>query len=93
MLAVVAAAGARIEWDRVDVPTLEVGDMDAHLDQAVAAVERCGVGLKTRLSVSPPRSSRHARTTTRELGARRTTRPGRRTRTCCCGAASASSPA
>jgi isocitrate dehydrogenase (NAD+) len=52
VLDVVAAAGARIEWDRVDVPTLDAGDMDAHLDQAVAAVERCGVGLKTRLSVS-----------------------------------------
>jgi isocitrate dehydrogenase (NAD+) len=57
VLAVVAAAGADIEWDRVDVPTLEVGDMGAHLDQAVAAVERCGIGLKTRLSVVSPASS------------------------------------
>ena len=52
VLAVVEAAGASIDWDRVDVPTLEIGDTDAHLDQAVASVERCGIGLKTRLSVS-----------------------------------------
>jgi isocitrate dehydrogenase (NAD+) len=54
VLEVIAAAGARIEWDRVDVPTLEPGDLDAHLDPAVAAVERCGTGLKTRLSVASP---------------------------------------
>ena len=57
VLDVVAAAGARIEWDRVDVPTLPAGSMDAHLAQAVAAVERCGVGLKTRLTAPPPESS------------------------------------
>ena len=54
VLAIVAAAGARIEWDRVDVPTLEAGTMDANLAAAVAAVERCGVGLKTRLTAPPP---------------------------------------
>ena len=98
VLAVVAAAGARVEWDRVDVPTLEVGDMGAHLDQAVAAVERCGVGLKTRLSVVSPATSfarGHATTTAAGDPGRegRTTRPGHRTRTCCCGGAWASSPA
>ena len=51
VLSVVEAAGASVEWDRVDVPALEIGDTDAHLEEAVAAVERCGVGLKTRLSV------------------------------------------
>jgi isocitrate dehydrogenase (NAD+) len=57
VLDVVAASGARVEWDRVDVPTLHAGAMGPHLDQAVAAVERCGVGLKTRLLVPPPASS------------------------------------
>jgi isocitrate dehydrogenase (NAD+) len=57
VLDVVAASGARVEWDRVDVPTLHAGGMDHHLDQAVAAVERCGVGLKTRLSVPPPETA------------------------------------
>jgi isocitrate dehydrogenase (NAD+) len=51
VLSVVEAAGADVEWERVDVPPLEIGDTDAHLDEAVAAVERCGLGLKTRLSV------------------------------------------
>jgi isocitrate dehydrogenase (NAD+) len=54
VLEVIAAAGARIEWDRVDVPTLDPGDLEAHLESAAAAIERCGTGLKTRLSVASP---------------------------------------
>ena len=67
VLSVVEAAGTGVEWERVDVPPLEIGDTDAHLDEAVAAVERCGLGLKTRLSV-PSAVSRD--TVTRSASAR-----------------------
>ena len=55
VLDVVQAAGASIEWERVDVPAVAAGAMDEHLVRAVAAVERCGVGLKTRVTAPAPR--------------------------------------
>lgn len=59
VLDILEAAGAEIEWDRVDVPTLTESEIEDRLDAAVAAVERCGIGLKTRL-FAPPHGSRLA---------------------------------
>jgi isocitrate dehydrogenase (NAD+) len=53
VLDVLAAAGARIEWERVDVAAASAQSSDSHLDDAVAAAERCGLALKTRF-IPPP---------------------------------------
>ena len=58
VLDIIAAAGARIEWDRVDVVPTNEADLDSLLDEAVAAVERCKVGLKTRFFAPQDRERR-----------------------------------
>jgi isocitrate dehydrogenase (NAD+) len=48
-LRVLEAAGASIEWLRVDVPRVTDETAPSLLDAAVEAVRECGIGLKTRL--------------------------------------------
>ena len=43
VLEIVEAAGVEIDWLRVDVPLLDPDDMKAPLEEAIAAVESCGV--------------------------------------------------
>jgi isocitrate dehydrogenase (NAD+) len=49
VLAVLDAAGARIEWQRVDVPQVTDETAPSLLDEAIAAVRSCRLALKTRL--------------------------------------------
>jgi isocitrate dehydrogenase (NAD+) len=49
VLNVLEAAGAAIEWRRVEVPRVTDESAASLLDEAVEAVRACGLGLKTRL--------------------------------------------
>ena len=49
VLAVLEAAGARLDWERVDVPPVTGESAPSLLDEAVEAVRGCGLGLKSRL--------------------------------------------
>ncbi|MDX1383375.1 MAG: isocitrate/isopropylmalate family dehydrogenase [Thermoanaerobaculia bacterium] len=49
VLEVVSAAGADVDWQRVDLPIRDAGELESSLEAAVDAVKDCGVGLKTRL--------------------------------------------
>jgi isocitrate dehydrogenase (NAD+) len=49
VLELLEAVGAPVEWQRVDVPDASPDSGDELLDEAVAAVASCGLGLKTKL--------------------------------------------
>ena len=53
VLRIVKATGARIQWQRVDVPTPADHTSGEPLEAAVAAIRECGTGLKTRLHGLP----------------------------------------
>jgi isocitrate dehydrogenase (NAD+) len=55
VLSILEAANVDIEWQRVDVPDFGDGDIEELLEEAAAAVEACGIGLKTRLFAPPAR--------------------------------------
>ena len=54
VLEIVARAGAEIDWQRVDLPLVDDSDLEQSLEEAVAAVSDCRVGLKTRLFTPSP---------------------------------------
>ena len=73
VIEIVEAAGVEIDWLRVDIPRLEPDDMKGPLEEAVEAVESCGVGLKTRLfadsAAGSPEGSRNPNVLLRQPGA------------------------